>query len=276
MRTAADTFKDWMFNKYGIHIGIISVLHTFGETKNFHAHVHMIVSWGGIRPKYNNLKKIDNQYVNYHFLQKKFRCKFEDELISMYDKKQLDNDFINRLEFMKFIKEVNQNDWVLHLEPPIETPEKVIRYIGRYSKRACISEYKITDIEGEFISFRHKDNKDRDENNMPIEKIIKLHYNDFFPRLLQHVPLPHFKLVRYYGIYSNRGNIPQEYFFKEEDLEKEKIIIDNPKKCKQCEIEKRYIYTIFDMRAIKERYTPFDISIHKHLITDRNLRQFAA
>ena len=276
MRTSADTFKDWMFNKYGIHIGIISVLHTYGEEKNFHAHVHMIVSWGGIRPKYNNLKKIKNEFVNYHFLQKKFRCKFEDELIAMYDNKQLDNDFINRQDFMKFIKEINQNDWILHLEPPMDTPEKVIRYIGRYSKRACISEHKITNIEGEFISFMHKDNKDRDENNVPLEKILELNYRDFFPRLLQHVPLQYFKLVRYYGIYSNRGNIPQEYFYKKESIEVEEIVIDNPKECKECGIAKIYIYTIFDIRGIKERNTPFNINLHKHLITERNYKQFAA
>lgn len=275
MRTSADTFKDYLFNKYGINIGIISVLHTFGEVKNFHAHVHMIVSWGGIRPKYKNLKIIEKEYVNYKFLQKKFRCKFEDELIAMYDNGELENEFINRQEFMLFIKTVNNNDWVIHLEPPIDTPEKVIRYIGRYSKRACISEYKITNINGAFISFNYKDNKDRDENKIPKEKILKLHYRDFFPRLLQHVPLPNFRLVRYYGVYSNKGLIPQEYFYKKETIEEE-IVIDNPKECKECGIAKIYIYTIFDIREIKERYTPFNINLHKHLITDRNCKRFVA
>ena len=278
MRISADTFKDWMLNKYGIKIGIISVLHTFGELRNFHAHVHMIVSWGGIRPKYNSLKIIENEYVNYKFLQKKFRCKFEDELITMFDKGELDNDFINRQDFMRFIKEVNNNDWVLHLEPPMDTPEEVIRYIGRYSKRACISEYKITNIEGEFISFKHKDNKDRDENKKPKEKVLELHYRDFFPRLLQHVPLPYFKMVRYYGIYSNKGSIPQEYFYKKEkeNTSEEKEKIENPKECKECGIEKEYIHTIFDIRERKERITRFDINKHKHFIVNRYNKRNAA
>jgi len=277
MRISADTFKDWMLSKYGIKIGIISVLHTFGESKNFHAHVHMIVSWGGIRPKYNSLKIIENEYVNYKFLQKKFRCKFEDELIAMFDKGELDNDFINRQDFMRFIKEVNNNDWVLHLEPPMDTPEEVIRYIGRYSKRACISEYKITNIEGEFISFKHKDNKDRDENKKPKEKEERLHYRDFFPRLLQHVPLPYFKMVRYYGIYSNKGSIPQEYFYKK-DVESTSVeeTIENPKVCKECGIEKKYIHTIFDIRKREERITRFEINKHKHFIANRYDKRLAA
>lgn len=277
MLTSADVFKDWMLSKYGIKIGIISVLHTFGERKKFHAHVHMLVSWGGIRPKYNTLKIIENEYVNYNFLQKKFRCKFEDELIAMFDKGELDNDFINRQDFMRFIKEINNNDWVLHLEPSMDTPEEVIRYIGRYSKRACISEYKITNIEGEYISFKYKDNKDRDENKKPKEKEERLHYHDFFPRLLQHVPLPYFKIVRYYGIYSNKGSIPQEYFYKKEKentSEEEKI--ENPKECKECGIEKKYIHTIFDAREREERTTLFNINKHKHLIINRYYKQHAA
>jgi hypothetical protein len=76
MRTAADTFKDWMGHKYHITPGIISVLHTFGETKDFHVHVHMIVSWGGIEKGTGKLKPIKGEHVNYKFLQNKFRCKF--------------------------------------------------------------------------------------------------------------------------------------------------------------------------------------------------------
>jgi hypothetical protein len=277
MRTSADVFKDWMLNKYGIKIGIISVLHSFGEVKDWHAHVHMIVSWGGIRPKYNTLKIIGSEYVKYNFLQKKFRCKFEDELIAMFDNGELDTDFTDRQDFMRFIKEVNNNDWVIHLEPPMDTPEKVIRYIGRYSKRACLSEYKITNIVDEFISFRYKDNRDRDENKKPKEKILELHYRDFFPRLLQHVPLPNFKLVRYYGLYSNKGSVPQEYLYKKEEenipVEEEKQ--EDPKQCKECGIEKEYIHTIFDRRERNERTTIFDINIHIHLIVIRYKRNAA-
>ena len=47
----------------------------------------------------------------------------------------------------------------MHLEPPIQMPEQVIQYVGRYSKRACLSEYKITAMDGENISFRYRDYK---------------------------------------------------------------------------------------------------------------------
>jgi len=43
LRTSADTFKDWFLSKYNIKTGAISVLHTFGEKKKWHSHVHSII-----------------------------------------------------------------------------------------------------------------------------------------------------------------------------------------------------------------------------------------
>ena len=283
MRTAADTFKDWFWNKYGLKIGIISVLHTYGEKKDFHCHVHMIVSWAGIDPETGKLKIIEDGYVNYKFFQKKFRCKFEDELIGLFDKNELAHDFRDRQEFMQFVKSINKNNWNIHLEPPMDTPEQVIRYIGRYSKRACLSEYKITNIEGEYITFSYKDNKDRDENKKPIEKELCLHYREFFPRLLQHVPLPNFKIVRYYGLYSNKGLIPEEYRYKEGsekkhgetswgELQEEKTG-KNPLYCKECGCEKEYIYTIVDLRLRDNRREKFNSNKHRHMIFKRKRKR---
>lgn len=211
MRISADTFKDWMEHRFGIKPGIISVLHTFGETKNYHVHVHMIVSWGGMHIKTGELKPINSDFVNYNFLKDKFRCKFEDELAIMYDTDNLEHNFSDRFGFLRFLKKINKKDWVLHLEPPMDIPAQVVRYIGMYSKRACLSEYKITNIDGEKISFRYKDYKTLDENKKPVEKELELHYRDFFPRLLQHVPLRYFRIVRYYGMYATKSRIPEGY-----------------------------------------------------------------
>jgi hypothetical protein len=255
MRASAATFKDWFENKYRTKIGIVSVLHTYGEMKNYHPHTHMIVSWGGVDKNNRKLNEIKKEFVNYKFLQKKFRCKYEDELVYWYDRDQLDHNFKDRKAFMAYLKNINKQDWQIHLEPAIDTPEQVVRYIGRYSKRACLSEYKITDIDGEYISFLYKDYKDRGKDNKPKEKELRLHYRDFFPRLLQHVPAPYFRIVRYYGLYSNHGNIPDEYLNGSAE-EVESLVIEdwnNTKYCEYCNVEKVYVYSYFDRRSRKER-----------------------
>jgi hypothetical protein len=252
MRTSADTFKDWIQHKYGLKIGIITVLHTYGEQKNSHYHVHMIVSWGGIDST-GGLKAIKGEYVNYNHLKDKFRCKFEDSLVALYGSGQLGHNFKDIVEFKRFLLRINMKNWQLHLEPPMEIPSLVIRYIGRYSKRACLSEYKITKMEGEYISFRYKDYKQIDIDKKPIEKELELHYSDFFPRLLQHVPLPYFRLVRYYGLYSNRGSIPEKYLYKDtspEEVEADGYEEEQPLYCQHCGREKEYQYT-----EIKKRNT---------------------
>lgn len=249
LRTSADTFKDWIEHKYGLKIGVISVLHTYGEQKKLHYHVHMIVSWGGIANETGLLKAIKGEYVDFDFLKDKFRCKFEDSMIKLYDSGQLESGFKNRIEFMQFLKRINNKNWVIHLEPPMDIPALIIRYIGRYSKRACLSEYKITAMEGEEISFRYKDYKALDKDKKPIERPLTLHYREFFPRLLQHVPLPYFRLVRYYGLYSNCGDIPKEYLYKETgeytEADFEEIDLTN---CKNCNYKKEYLYTYVEKR----------------------------
>jgi len=248
MQVSAMTLKDWMERKYGLGCGIISVLHTAGELKTFHSHVHMILSWGGI-DKLGAIQQIKGTYVNYEFLMGKFRYMYEHRLIELFDLELLQHDFKNRLDFMQFLKRINQKNWIIHFEDPMQTPSAVIRYIGRYSKRACLSEYKITQMEGEIIGFNYKDYKSKDYYGRPIEKEKVLTYREFFPLLLQHVPLPYFRLVRYYGIYSNKGHLPKEYFSQEEEpptnwiTQQESETGENPMVCKRCKIDKVYTHT---------------------------------
>jgi len=274
MQSSALTLKEWMEHKYELRCGIISVLHTFGELKAFHSHVHMILSWGGI-DKIGSIQNIKGEYINYEFISDKFRRNYENRLTELFDTDKLQHDFRNRIEFLRFLRQINEKNWIIHFEDPMETPVEVIRYIGRYSKRACLSEYKISQMEQENIGFRHKDYKNKDFYGHPIEKETVLSYRDFFPLLLQHVPLPYFRLVRYYGIYSNKGHLPREYFSQEEELPtnwisyQESETGENPMVCQRCKIDKVYTHTIV------ERKTGFTNIIRDRLADNKafNLRR---
>jgi len=145
-------------------------------------------------------------------------------------------------------------------------PLQIIKYIGRYSKRACLSESKITDISGENISFKYNDNKDRDSDNKPKEKILSLHYNQFFPRLLQHVPPIGFQIIRYYGLYANSNKIDAKHTAKPPTEKQACTAYNKPQYCEYCKVEKRHIYTIFDQRTPKKRTEKFDINKHQNTI----------
>ena len=229
--------KDFIRSKYRVEPGVISVLHTFGEKKNLHVHVHMIVSWGGIDKEKNRLKSIPiSDRVDYPKLKELFREGIIKAINKAYNNDVLKHDFENVQEYKQFIDSLLKTPWILHLEPPMNLPEQVIRYIGRYSKRACLSEYKITSMEGEFISFKYKDYKQKDDEGKYTEKISRLHYEDFFPLLLQHVPLANFRIVRYYGIYATKSKILEE--FKNKAAYVESTADDQPldptKICSSC------------------------------------------
>jgi len=249
MQTSAEALKDWINYKFDLQPGIISVLHTAGEQKENHFHTHMILSWGGV-DKNRTVQQIKGIYVNYDYLKSKFRGIFEKRLIDLYDSGKLDHNFRDIIEFKRFLKRVNEKNWIIHFEDPMDTPSDVIRYIGRYSKRACLSEYKITRIEGEIIAFHYKDYKNKDINGKPIERELVLNYRDFFALLLQHVPLPGFRLVRYYGIYSNRGHLPKELFSGSDDAAlnwrelQQSETGQDPLLCQKCNVIKTYSHSV--------------------------------
>lgn len=267
LRSSAYTIKDWMNSKFNISPGIISVLHTFGETKSFHVHVHMIVSWGGINKTTKLLEKIESDFVNFNFLKDKFRSRYLEELIKLYSTNSLKTTFKDKSSFLKYINSLKSKRWILKLEEPMNIPTQVIRYIGRYSKRACLSEYKITKMDGETIAFEHKNYKKLDIHNKPIVEEIEFNYRDFFPRLLQHVPFKYFRLVRYYAAYANRSVIPKEYLY---DPELDDTISNNSETnseteslmCENCNVVKVYIYTAHRKRLeTKITYYKKDFSL---------------
>lgn len=268
MRSAAYTLTEWMQAKYDVKPGIISVLHTFGEQKTAHHHAHMIVSSGGLLRKSTTIKSIAMDFIPYTFLSRKFRHKFEEYIVEAYDNKTLIHSFGTRSELLSFLKKSNIHDWRFHFEPPMLETQMVIQYIGRYSKRACLSEYKITDINEEYLSFRYKDYHDRDTNHKAKEKIITLHYTEFFPRLLQHVPPKGFQIVRYYGLYATKLKAAQ--YTQEAKPERKHRTVDthtqHPRYCKHCGCEKELQYIIFDTRKPNQRHGTFDENKHTHLI----------
>jgi len=237
LRVASNLMKDFIKNKYHVEPGVISVLHTFGEQKNLHLHVHMIVSWGGIDKEKNTLKSIPiSDRVDYPKLKDLFRANMIEAINKAYKNDSLKHNFKDAQQYNDFVESLLKIPWILHLEPPMEVPEQVIRYIGRYSKRACLSEYKITNIEGEYISFKYKDYKQTDEKGKPIEEIMRLHYYDFFPLLLQHVPLANFRLVRYYGIYATKSKILEDFKNKApyKEASADNQTLDLTKICSRC------------------------------------------
>jgi len=145
--TSAEVIKEWFAEKHHAIPGMISVLQTAGSDLHYHPHIHMIVSAGGL--KGDRWFELAGDYlVNHKYLQKKFRWRFLKELVAAYDqgRLQLPGGLANlqaRCEFMRLVKKLHSVEWVVSVQPPLTDPENIVRYVGRYTRRACLSEYRI-------------------------------------------------------------------------------------------------------------------------------------
>jgi hypothetical protein len=209
--TSARVLKEWFAEKHHAIPGIISVLQTAGSDLHYHPHAHLLVSAGGL--KRGAWFELASDYlVNQKYLAKKFRWWFLKELVAAYDQGRLQlpgglATLRERREFMRLVKKLHSAEWVVSVQPPLAGPENIVRYIGRYTRRACLSEYRILHLAKGIITFECKDYATTADGK-PGMKVVSLPYREFFDRLFQHVPLPGFRMVRYYGVYAHFKDLP--------------------------------------------------------------------
>ncbi len=184
----------------GAKVGITSILHTWGQTMEFHPHIHSIVTGGGIK----NNKWISSK-ENYLFKVQVLSSLFRGKFLSML--KALNLSLPNHLAYLKdynqlnkFLEPLYKKDWVTYIEPPKGSSENVIEYIGRYSFRVAISNQRIKDISNGKITFEYKDYKD----NSKI-KTMTISANEFIRRFLLNVLPKHFTKIKHYGLLTNRN-----------------------------------------------------------------------
>ncbi len=75
-------------------------------------------------------------------------------------------------------------------------PAIVTKYIGRYLGRPVIALKRIDHYDGDLVTFHYNRHED---DQLVVETIPAL---DFCERLIKHIPDKHFKMIRYYGLYS--------------------------------------------------------------------------
>ncbi len=181
----------------GAKVGIISILHTWGQTMEFHPHIHSIVTGGGLKNKHWVSCKKDYIF-KVQVLGSLFRGKFLSYLKHEFD--NLNTNFKDIKEFNKFLEPLYSKTWITYIEPPKGKAENVIEYVGRYSFRVAISNERIKDISNNKVTFEYKDYKD----NSKI-KLMTITYEEFIRRFLLHVLPNKFTKIKHYGLLANRN-----------------------------------------------------------------------
>lgn len=185
----------------GAQVGITSILHTWGQTLEFHPHIHSIVTGGGLS---NNNKWIQckkDYFFKVQVLSSLFRGKFLSMLKELSLKFPKDKQYLNDKDnFNKFLTPLYEKQWITFIEPPKGHPENVIEYIGRYAFRVAISNERIKNVSNSIITFEYKDYKCEAKI-----KEMSITVEEFIRRFLIHVLPTRFTKIRHYGILSNKN-----------------------------------------------------------------------
>ena len=80
---------------------------------------------------------------------------------------------------------------------PLSLAEAVIRYLGKYTHRIAISNYRIKSMTCSTVTFTAKDYKNHGQ-----WKEVTITGEEFIRRFLMHVPPKRFVRIRHYGLIS--------------------------------------------------------------------------
>lgn len=199
-------------NRLNGEMGMTAILHTWGQNLTVHNHVHCIVPGGALSPheKWNPSRK--NYLFPVKVMSRLFRGIYLSELKELHESNKLI--FPNQLNsertdgtFTQLMEDLRKNDWIVYAKEPFAGPKSLLNYLGRYTHKIAISNYRILSCDMNEVKFKWRDYSDN--NKM---KIMSLKPSEFIRRFLSHVLPGGFMRIRSYGFLgsaSKRKKIKQ-------------------------------------------------------------------
>lgn len=176
----------------GAQTGMISILHTWGQTLTLHPHLHCIVPGGGLTKagKWKMAKSKGKYLFSVKAMSKVFRGCVIDALKQLLPEEMT----------AQMLNQLYKHPWVVYAKRPFAGPQSVIEYLGRYTHKIAISNHRIKSINEHNLSFSYKDYR-----HGSIKKQMTLKPMEFIRRFSLHILPKGFVRIRHYGILSSTG-----------------------------------------------------------------------
>jgi hypothetical protein len=234
---------------FGARIGFFAILHTWGQRLGVHPHLHCVIPGGGYDPAKRKWKRCKKDFfISFEVLAERFRSLFLTALKEMNSKNELvleGSEYGHPDLFQNMIDELFNKQWNVFLKETYESETNVIDYLGRYTHRIAISNYRIIKLEDDFVYFSYKDYKSNGER-----KTEKMHVLKFMRRFCFHIVPKRFVRIRYYGLLAHRNRSEsirecREYYeIKHEEMKCEYTWVDiftrvmgyDPFACPKCKV----------------------------------------
>jgi hypothetical protein len=194
----------------GAHIGMTSVLHTWGSALTHHPHVHMIVPGGGI--SLDGTRWISCRpgfFLPVRVLSRLFRRLFLERLLAAHQAGRL-KFFGNHVAltdlqaFTAYLAPSRKVEWVVYAKKPFGGPQAVLAYLSRYTHRVAIANSRLIACDRGGVTFRWKDYRLDGRERF---KTMTLANSEFIRRFLIHVLPGGFHRIRHYGLFASGSRI---------------------------------------------------------------------
>jgi hypothetical protein len=177
----------------GGEVGILAVLHTWTRTLDYHPHVHLVVTAGGLTT--DGAAWIQPAHTRFlmpgYVLSELFRGTMRAALVRAGLADRTD-------------PTVWKRRWTVHLAP-IGRGDHALRYLARYVFHVALSNARLQQFTDDRVTFSytHARTQETRRLTLPVDRFIE--------RFLHHV-LPHrFTKVRYFGLLSSSGRAKREH-----------------------------------------------------------------
>jgi hypothetical protein len=191
--------------RLGAEIGMIGILHTWGQNLLLHPHIHYVIPAGGLSPDHQHWVSSRHRFfLPMKALRRVFRGKFIDGLKRLYRRKKLGCAgpaavFSERKQFTKLLGRLRRQNWVVYCKPAFGGPMQVLRYLGRYTHRVAISNHRLLAFDGERVTFRWRDYAHGNQS-----RVMTLDAIEFLRRFFLHILPKGFVRIRHFGFLANR------------------------------------------------------------------------
>ena len=224
----------------GAQLGMIGVLHTWGQNLSLHPHLHCIVPAGGVT-KAGNWKQSKNK-GNFLFsvkaMSKVYRAKFVNKMRKVLPKQK-----------QALYDKLFSKNWVVYAKRPFGKPENIIEYLGRYTHKIAISNFRILNIDEQkrTVTFSLKDYRKGGQKT-----VMTLQTKEFIRRFCLHVLPKGFTRMRHYGFLSSgwkKEKLPklQEQLGVKREDKKESENLPILQRCPTCKLGT--LETIFEFNS---------------------------
>src|SRR3974390_1740714 len=189
----------------GAEIGVIAILHPWGQNLLLHPHIHCVIPTGGLSRDHRQwLRPRYPFFLPVKVLSRVFRGKFLAGLKRLHRRKKLQcagpaGGLADQQQFAKLLRHLHRHDWVVYAKPAFGGPLQVLRYLGRYTHRVAISNHRLLAFDQERVTFRWKDYARGGKQGQ-----MRLTATEFLRRFFLHVLPKGFVRIRHFGFLANR------------------------------------------------------------------------